>query len=176
MKVLMALFAGLVTSVAVASPAQQATTGIPMVLVGEQKHVESGDVLTFKEVGAGQCSYSAVVESGVLAVIDKKICPDGLTTKVSLSVPLAHGLAANGWEPFMAYEHGPVPLAVTFMTQFYDVPSKSVKVEIIKQTSIGATVKAEAEGHVCTFDAAPLPTSTSKVGWAVSSTSCAATK
>ena len=172
MKTLMALFAGLVTAAAVAAPAQQATTGIQMVLVGEHKQLESGAVLTFKEVGAGQCLYSAVVESGVLAVINKQVCPDGLTTDVSMSVPLDRGPIVDNQKRYAAYENGPIPLAVTFMTQFYDVPSTSVKVEIFKQTSTGATVKAQADGHVCTFDAVPLPTG--KLGWAASSMECAA--
>lgn len=67
-------------------------------------------------------------------------------------------------------EKGPDKLAVSFITQFYEVAADTVQVTVIKQTRLSAKVKAEAKGHVCIFDAQPL--STAQYGWAASSMNC----
>lgn len=72
-----------------------------------------------------------------------------------------------------AAEKGPAPLAVSFMTQFYDVPAENVKVKITPQGKFEALVEAEAAGHFCEFDAVQLPEGTSaKYGWAAASIRC----
>ncbi|QGG78926.1 hypothetical protein [Pseudomonas syringae] len=71
----------------------------------------------------------------------------------------------------IATEKGPEQLAVSFMTQFYDVKAEVVQVTVIEQTRLSSKVKAEAKGHVCIFDAQPLPTA--QYGWAASSMNCA---
>lgn len=68
---------------------------------------------------------------------------------------------------------GPEPLAISFMTQFYSVPADAVKVTVIEQARFEAKVKAEASGHVCTFDAVKLPDdSKAQYGWAASTMQC----
>ena len=79
-------------------------------------------------------------------------------------------IATAGSTFAVADENGPAQLAVSFMTQFYDVSADSVQVTVIKKTRLSATVKAEAKEHVCIFDAQPLPTA--QYGWAASSMNC----
>lgn len=72
-----------------------------------------------------------------------------------------------------AAEQGPGPLAVSFMTQFYEVPDEAVKVKITPQGKFEALVEAEAAGHFCEFEAVQLPEGTSaKYGWAAASMRC----
>lgn len=70
----------------------------------------------------------------------------------------------------VATETGPEQLAVSFMTQFYDVKPEAVQVTVIEQQRLSARVKTEAKGHVCIFDTQPLPTA--QYGWAASSMNC----
>ena len=68
---------------------------------------------------------------------------------------------------------GPEPLAISFMTQFYSVPADAVKVTVIEQARFEAKVKAEASGHVCTFDAVKMPAEAkAQYGWAASGMQC----
>lgn len=72
-----------------------------------------------------------------------------------------------------APSESPEPLAISFMTQFYNVPAEAVKVTIIEQKRFEVTVKAEASGHICTFDAMKVPAeSKAQYGWAASSMQC----
>nr|CAC79194.1 hypothetical protein 9.5 kDa [uncultured bacterium] len=83
---------------------------------------------------------------------------------------LACTFAAGAHAATTAEEQGPAPLAASFMSQFYDVPADAVTVTVIEQTRFDAKVRAEAAGHVCTFDAGQLPAA--KYGWAVASMKC----
>lgn len=153
-----------------------ATAAVPVDSVVEvvllDKQAGSDRELRFQEVAGGQCQYSALVESGVIAVINHKVCADGLTTAVNMVVPLGSGPIAEGQKRFLAYQDGPVPLAIIFMTQFYEVPVTAVQVEVVKQNPAAATVRAVARGHACTFDAAPL--TSGKARWGASSMQCEA--
>lgn len=71
---------------------------------------------------------------------------------------------------FAVPETGPSPLAVSFMTQFYEVAPRDVKTSESRGQGSDMIVKAEADGHVCTFTAAPLPNA--KYGWALASLNC----
>jgi len=72
-------------------------------------------------------------------------------------------------------EQGPAPLAISFMTQFYDVPAEAVTVTITEQSRFAAKVKAEVDGHVCTFDAVKISDNpNAKHGWGAGSMECGA--
>ncbi|EAQ2882479.1 hypothetical protein EGE62_22835 [Salmonella enterica] len=74
---------------------------------------------------------------------------------------------------FAAEQQGPEPLAISFMTQFYDVPAEAVKVKVMPRGKFEALVEAEAAGHFCEFEAVQLPKGTSaKYGWAAASMRC----
>lgn len=86
---------------------------------------------------------------------------------------LASLIATSALAETGSVEQGPEPLAVSFMTQFYDVPAEAVKVTVRDRTAFDATVEAEAAGHFCEFAAAKLPEgSTAKYGWAAASMRC----
>lgn len=82
-------------------------------------------------------------------------------------------LACSIMQTAFAAEQGPEPLAVSFMTQFYDVEADAVKVKVTPHGKFEALVEAEAAGHFCEFEAVQLPAGTSaKHGWAAASMRC----
>lgn len=148
--------------------------GVEMALLNDNPTPAIGDRLAFQEVGNQQCRYYGIVKSAEVAVINRKTCPDGLTTTISMIVPLDKVKASeSGLKRYKAYEQGPAPLAVSFMTQFYDVPAEAVEVKIIEQSPLEAKVATKAAGHICMFEAAKLPEGSYALhGWAASSMNC----
>jgi hypothetical protein len=151
--------------------------GIDMALLNDNPNPGVGDRLALQPQNSSQCWYHAIVKTPTVAVIDREICPDGQRTKVTMIVPLDEvKTSESGQKWYRAYEEGPKPLAVSFMSQFYDVAPQSVDVAIIEQTEFTAKLAAKAAGHICTFDAAKLPEdSYRKHGWAASSMNCGGT-
>ena len=81
--------------------------------------------------------------------------------------------AVNDRKHYRAYEEGPAPLAISFMTQFYDVPAEAVSVKVIERKGLSATVEAKAAGHTCTMGMVPAPSGVvAKHGWLSSSMKC----
>lgn len=170
MKTKLATFAFLACSFVQSSFA--ADDGAIEVSMLNQQQALMGGRVVFMETGHAECRYDGYVKSTNVAIIDNKVCADGTTTAVSMLVQLDKPtVSASGSPRFKAYEQGPAPVAVSFMTQFYGVPADAVQVTIIEQTQFDAKVKAEATGHVCVFDAGQLPSS--QYGWAVASMNCA---
>lgn len=151
--------------------------GIDMALLTDNPPPGVGDSVTFQAKAPKQCRYYGIVKTLAVAVINREICPDGLTTKMTMIVPLDEvKTSESGQKWYRAYEEGPKPLAVSFMTQFYDVAPESVDVAIIEQTASTAKLAAKAAGHICMLDAAKLPEdSYRKHGWAASSMNCGGT-
>lgn len=148
--------------------------GIDMALLNDNPNPGVGDRLAFQSKTPKQCRYYGIVKTPSVAVINREICPDGVTTEMTMIVPLNEVTPSeSGLKWYRAYEQGPKPLAVSFMTQFYDVPAESVDVAIIEQTEFTAKLATKAAGHICTFDASKLPEgSYGKHGWAASSMNC----
>lgn len=148
--------------------------GVEMALLNDNPNPAAGDRLAFQETGREQCRFYGIVKSPKEAVINRKTCPDGLTTSITMIVPLEKGPASeSGLKHYRAYEQGPAPLAVSFMTQFYDVPAEAVEVQVIEQSQFEAKVATKAAGHICMFTAAKLPEgSYAKHGWAASGMNC----
>lgn len=132
--------------------------------------------LAFKATDGQQCSYFGKVEANGSVTINRKKCND-MMTPVDMRVDLhAAYTGTDGIKFYRVIEQGPAPLAVSFMTQFYDVPAEAVTVTVTDQTKNDAKVEAKAAGHVCEFDAARLPEGSSTAhGWAAASMRCGAT-
>lgn len=147
---------------------------IDMALLNDNPNPGVGDRLAFQTKSHQQCKYYGIVKTPAVAVINREICPDGVTTQMAMIVPLDEVTTSEtGTKWYKAYEQGPKPLAVSFMTQFYDVPAESVDVAIIEQSEFKAKLATKAAGHICTFDAEKLPEgSYRKHGWAASSMNC----
>lgn len=148
--------------------------GVEMALLNGTPNPATGDPLAFQETGGQQCQFFGIVKSPAVGLISRKVCPDGLTTSITMIVPLEKGpVSASGQKLYKAFEQGPAPLAVSFMAQFYDVPADAVEVKVVQQSQFEATVAAKAAGHTCMFSASKLPENyDSKHGWAASSMSC----
>ncbi len=73
----------------------------------------------------------------------------------------------------MADETGPVPLAKSFMVQFYGVNPDAVSVKSISDSPSITTVVAQADEHACKMEMSPAPKGTSaRFGWLVGSMQC----
>lgn len=155
-----------------------ANAGIDMVLLNDNPNPAEDDRLVFQVKTGQQCRYYGIVKTPTLAVINRYKCLDesGNTdvTPITMLVPLNEVTTSeSGAKWYKAYEQGPKPLAISFMTQFYNVPAEAVKVEVRNLTDLDATVEAEAAGHFCEFEAAKLPEgSAAKYGWAAASMRC----
>lgn len=151
--------------------------GIDMALLNDNPNPGVDDRLALQPQTGTQCRYMAIVKTPTVAVINREVCPDGQRTKMTMIVPLDEvKTSESGQKWYRAYEEGPKPLAVSFMTQFYDVAPESVDVAIIEQTASTAKLAAKAAGHICMLDAAKLPEdSYRKHGWAASSMNCGGT-
>ncbi|MBD8483918.1 hypothetical protein [Pseudomonas coleopterorum] len=158
------------------SGAATAQAGIDMVLLNDNPNPAVDDRLAFQVKTGQQCRYYGIVKTPTLAVINRYKCHEefGNTTPITMLVPLNEVTTSeSGAKWYKAYEQGPKPLAISFMTQFYNVPAEAVKVEVRNLTDLDATVEAEAAGHFCEFEAAKLPEgSAAKYGWAAASMRC----
>lgn len=157
--------------------AESGKPGIEAVMLNKiPDPIPANSRLAFKAVDGQQCSYFGKVGTTGLVTINRKKCND-VTTPIDMRADLhAAFTGTDGIAFYRLIEQGPGPLAVSFMTQFYQVPAEAVTVTVSNQTKFDAKVEASAAGHVCEFDAARLPEGTSTAhGWAAATMRCGAT-